>query len=52
MLVKVCDPDCWQPPDEFDTHAQLGSIVSGRGTAEALKALEKLYLILKRKGVI
>ena len=41
MLLRVRDFERWLPPAGFQVLSRLGAIVSGRGTAEALMALEQ-----------
>ncbi len=40
MLLRIQDPGGWEPPDEFQVLSRMGSIVSGYGTAQALRALQ------------
>jgi endonuclease G len=40
LLIKVKDPDQWRAPQGFEMQAQLGNIVSGSGTVEAIRKLE------------
>lgn len=40
MLLRVRDVARWNPPAGFETTSRIGSVISGRGTQEALAALE------------
>src|SRR5262245_24874732 len=40
MLVRIRGSQGFQPPDGFTIQAQIGTVISGRGTLEALNALE------------
>jgi len=41
MLLRVRDVERWSPPAGFQLLSRLGAILSGRGTVEALMALEQ-----------
>jgi subtilisin family serine protease len=41
MLVRLRDPDRWQPPSGFEIQSRIGSIISGRGTLAVLAALDE-----------
>jgi subtilisin family serine protease len=41
MLVRVRDLERWQPPPGFEVMSRIGSVISGRGTLEALDSLER-----------
>lgn len=41
MLVRVRDLERWRPPTGFQILSRLGTIISGRSTAQALAALEQ-----------
>ena len=41
MLVRLQNPQQWQPPPDFETQATMGSIISGRGTLGDLEVLER-----------
>ncbi len=40
MLIRLRNPDKFTPPEGFEILSQIGNIISGRGTEEALSALQ------------
>jgi subtilisin family serine protease len=50
MLLRVRDPEKWQPPKGFEVRGQIGSIVSGLGVREAYDALAKDPNVLRIDG--
>lgn len=41
MLIRVRTPLTWSPPAGFTIQSELGNVISGRGTHEALAALKQ-----------
>lgn len=41
MLIRLRDPGRFSPPEGFELLSRLGNIISGRGTARALIALQR-----------
>jgi len=41
MLIRIKDTTSWRPPSDFETHSQVGHIISGAGTAKSVRAMEE-----------